>query len=449
MRENLSTMTIPERGDIEPKAPVDLQSPLIERAEGRALPGVVSLDRFKPCNDAVVLARAPLRVRMPEQQWSYGLLLPLDHAALPATGATAVVRLELTVHGGMVGIAGIGPDLRTLTTVERSVAAGTAALTLTLDRAASTAAIFLRTVSAEGGAPQITLRQASAHLPGPLRLAPRRHDLGHDLFVVLSSGKTATQTIARTLSSLDPDVQVRRTHVISSKITARARAGETSELVLAAQREAVRWQMDYADHVRQEIALVRALGGRVALISGKRDPVDQIVSGVFQGIPQLVPGFARLRAAGKGLLATLEEYAVHELRRELERGEDSAWPRLRSFFDDELAPIAGMDALREPIDRSAGFALTTGGDTSVLLYRYEDIGEMLPSALSALTGRRGIRIVMENMSADKDYADLYREFRAGFRVPADLCAAIYDSDPYLRRFYFDEEIAAFKARWSA
>jgi Putative capsular polysaccharide synthesis protein len=434
-------MTILEPDAVDPAVSLELESPLIERTEGRALPGVVSLDRARTCNDTVVLAALPLRLRMPRRQWSYGLLLPLDQAAVPATGPITVVRLELTVHSGVVGLAGVCADLTTLTTPERSIAPGTATVTLTLEGTAATAAIFLRTVSEGDCAPEVTLRRASAHLPGASRLAPRRHDLGHDLFAVISSGKTATQTIARTLLSLDPSVQVRRTHVISSQVSARARASEPSKALLG--------QMDYADHLRREIALVRALGGRVALISGKRDPVDQIVSGVFQSIPLLVPGFARLRAAGRGLLATLAEYAIHKLRRELERGDDSAWPRIRSFFDEELTPIAGMDALREPIDRKAGFSLMTGSNTSVLLYRYEDIAKMLPSALFALTERRGIRLVTENMSADKDYADLYHEFRASFRVPADLCAAIYDSDPYLRRFYLDEEIAAFKARWSA
>jgi deoxycytidine triphosphate deaminase len=54
-----------------------------------------------------------------------------------------------------------------------------------------------------------------------------------------------------------------------------------------------------------------------------------------------------------------------------------------------------------------------------------------------------------NRADAKPYAALYREFRARFRIPADLVAEIYDRDPYLRHFYTDEEIAAFKAKWTA
>jgi deoxycytidine triphosphate deaminase len=69
--------------------------------------------------------------------------------------------------------------------------------------------------------------------------------------------------------------------------------------------------------------------------------------------------------------------------------------------------------------------------------------------LAALIGRPHIVLRDTNRADAKPYAALYREFRARFRIPADLVAEIYDRDPYLRHFYTDEEIAAFKAKWTA
>ena len=247
--------------------------------------------------------------------------------------------------------------------------------------------------------------------------------------------------------SLGEGVQVRRSHFISPEAIQEllATVHEFPELA-----QSPNYQANYSVRLRHEIEAVRALGGRIAFISGKREPIDQIVSAVFQQIPTLVPGFARFRAAGIGLLSVLKEYVNFQIRKELAflGDPDGGLPATWEFFKDELAPIAQIDVLRNPIDQEKGFSLTTDGAATVLLYKYERIGPSLASALSLLTGRTELAVVAANLSAEKKYADLYNEFLQTFRVPADLCSAIYDRDPSMRLFYSDAEIAKFKARWS-
>ena len=103
---------------------IDLKSPLIECGEGDLLPGAVSLQDRQLCNDATILAQSPLSVIMPQQQWSYGILLPINHAKLASAGERVVIQLKLVVRDGQIGVAGIDASLKTLTTLEHFVGSG-------------------------------------------------------------------------------------------------------------------------------------------------------------------------------------------------------------------------------------------------------------------------------------------------------------------------------------
>jgi hypothetical protein len=383
---------------------------------------------------------------MPRQQWCYGLLLPLDKEAVPEQVHSIVVHLRLAVRNGSVGVAGVEAGLATLTTQEHLVGDSETTIRLRIDDPWKTAAIFLRTASADGRQPDLTLLDVAAEGVAGMRLAPRRHDLGHDLFVILSMPKTATQTVERTLLELAPSVPVRRLHIISSRSIGYVRTEMQSPPLPDTVMISTLRQAAYGEKTRSEIDLVRHLGGRVAIISAIREPIDQIIASIFHSIPEMMPAFAAFRESGSRLLDLLREFTIHEMRRAA--AGTPPWRSPRVFFRDELSPVSGVDVLRHPIDRPSGRVLIANEGVTTLIYRFEDVGSGLASALSAVTGRSTIDIVSANRSDDKAYAALYREFRAGFRAPHDLCSALYDQDPYVRHFYCDAEISAFKAKWS-
>jgi hypothetical protein len=189
-----------------------------------------------------------------------------------------------------------------------------------------------------------------------------------------------------------------------------------------------------------------------------RDPIDRAIAQMFQSIPTTLPYYLQLHEAGPHLVMLLCDVTIMSWRQELENLGLPRSPNDRpfggyayyadEFFLNEFVPITGIDVLRHPIDRTAGFTLLANGKSSVLLFRFEDIGQGLAAGLSALTGRREITLTNENTSAEKDYAHLYRDFRSKFKVPSDLCAAIYDRNRYVRHFYSEADIVRFKTRWS-
>lgn len=435
----------------DPRRYPGLKSPLIERNEAEPTPGVISLENYGLCNDAALGPDQQFTVSMPARQWSYGVLLPLHHDALPPEVTDLAVRLGLSVRHGSIGVAGVDATLTKLTTAERIVGVGETVLALTIPNATDTHAVVLRTISTDGPRPEVTIRQLASYRAGGVRLSARQHDLGYDLFVVLSMQKTATQTVEQTLLSCHPTVQVRRTHFISSDSIS-----STRQMAQAAYysdysdefRESLLFQAECAEKLAQEIAFVTDSGGKLALLSGVREPIGRTVAAVFQAIPATFPGFAQFKTTSAGeLIELFAHHITHRLRRIVNQHPTVLpWEQFHSFFQDELTAAAGIDILATSFDRDRGFTLIADENRSLLLYRFEDAGPKLAAALAALTGRENIELVNTNLSTEKSYAEFYKEFLARFKVPRDICAAIYD-DPYVRHFYSEADIKAFKAKW--
>jgi hypothetical protein len=415
---------------VNPAGSFKLRSSLVERGEGDALSDIVSAQSWEKCNDAVVLGVSPLTIAMPQQQWAYGLLLPLDHRALPPSDEDIIIKLSLLVRGGgAIAVAGVDASLM-LTTIEHVVGEGEATITMEICSARKTRAVLLRTASSTLRGPEVIVLAVAAYRPRGLRLSARRHNLDHDLFVVLSMPKTATQTVERTVLSLHPSVQVRRTHFISAERISFGRSSAPS--FAKGLKESYLHEADYAESLRVEIDYVRALGGRVAFIVGIREPIGQTIALFFQALP-LLPEFAEPQQTSERLIGLATDFIIADLEKRTVSQKDITISMGRGrdvgmFFETEFGPITGVDVLNTPIDRDRGFTIVTNEKRSILLYRFEDVGLALGPALAALTGRPHVALVSANRSETKEYADLYETFKARFRIPRELCSAIYDKD---------------------
>lgn len=445
-------------------------SPLIERSPGIRFPDVIVVDEprswpaklqnlfrdsdingWRLCNSASILSRIPPTVRFPDEQWSYGLTIPINHRALPANIEGITAQLTVTVQNGALGIFGVADDLRTLTSLERIVGEGKTTVALLLDRPGDTSAIVLRTISSTGRSPIVTLNSASAHAFGAPRLASRQHDLGHDLFIVLSPAKTATQTVERTLQSLHPAAQIRRTHFFSSFGAECQQFEMATEPLPQSIINSKLYQIEYARRLRDEVAAVEALGGNIAYMTATREPIGQIVADVFQLLPSMLSEAAQGTLSDDQLMALLRTQVMSRIEKSIDAlssPENLIWGP-KNFYSHDLLQATGVDVLQHPWQPDNGVLRIKKKNADVAIYRFEDITFALAKALSQLTGRSEIVVFNSNLSEEKSYASLYKKFKADFKVPPEICAALYENDPYFRHFYSNSEIAAFAKRWSA
>ncbi|MGH9697446.1 MAG: hypothetical protein ACRD5Z_25100, partial [Bryobacteraceae bacterium] len=334
---------------------------------------------------------------MPKQQWAYGILFPLDHAALSGRSddEPCVVRVKLVVEGGIVGVAACNSEGLVFTAPE-TVVGGASEILMTLTRPTGTGAIVVRKISGADDV-AVTIVEIGLFEAGEEGLAPRRHDLGFDLFVILSAAKTGTQTIESALYSLSPFVRLRRVHFASAEGCLRLRnfaseavatfgAGHMIVTSNIAEAEA-------GDLVRAEIAAVRRLGGNVAFVTAVRDPIARTVANMFHSLPHKMAIYAELYDSNRPLFAQmLAEGLIAAWKRELQQ------PRLKSalwskclvnadYLRDEFCAVTGFDPLLHDFDRHVGYARLKRGNDVAVVFRTSELDRTLSSALAGITGR--------------------------------------------------------------
>ena len=182
--------------------------PLTQRLPKRLIAGGLSLSRCTLGEDTVLLSTEPLSIKMPPQQWAYGIVFPLDlplaarlrfraSSVLRRRGddKTHVARIKLTVEDGIVGVAATNADGSSFIAPER-VVGGSAEALIALDSLTKTGGIVVREATGAKNV-RVTVHEIGLFEAGEEGLAPRRHDLGYDLFVILTAPKTGSQTIDR------------------------------------------------------------------------------------------------------------------------------------------------------------------------------------------------------------------------------------------------------------
>lgn len=436
-------------------------SPLIQPVPKAAIHGALSLSRYRVCDGATLVSTEPLSIKMPQQQWAYGILFPLDHGAFNGKPADAlfVLQVKLVVEGGSVGVAACNADGSAFTSPEAFVS-GTAEIRMTLTRPTEPGAFVVRQAAGNKDV-CATILEIGLFEAGEERLAPRRHDLGYDLFVILAPGKTGTHTIESAVYALSPLARVHRVHYASAAGSLQLQA---SALEAAATfgadypvEESLKIQAETADRVRADIATVRRLGGSVAFLTAVREPIARAVAGLFQSLPLAIPVYLEFYAfSGAGFAQALADRLVaawdHEIR--------GAWPPSVShglwsrpvlyadFFDDEFRAVTGFDVLLKDFNTLKGYARLDRGADVAVVFRTSELDRTLSTALSEITGHRPKDFINRNVSAKAKHAPLYHDVVSRIRVPAQLAEAIYRRHAYMTHFFDQNEIDDLVRRWS-
>ena len=81
------------------------------------------------------------------------------------------------------------------------------------------------------------------------------------------------------------------------------------------------------------------------------------------------------------------------------------------------------------------------------MLRLEDLNRVGQKVLSDFLNLKQFRLVQANVGEQKEYSDLYREFKK-LPLPASYLEKMYASN-YARQFYTDEEMRSFSQKWSA
>jgi putative capsular polysaccharide synthesis protein len=174
-------------------------------------------------------------------------------------------------------------------------------------------------------------------------------------------------------------------------------------------------------------------GHPAKVIALVREPIARNVSFYFQSLDDLwQTKNAHENIELERLLAEYPDRFMHE--------------RVLAWFDEEFKTVLGIDVYEQPFPREAGFQRIDSGPYEVLIMRHDLDDRVKERCLADLIGVSTVSLTPRNISAQKPYADVYREFLRRVELPADYVHRLLDSK-YARHFYSPEELARIRAKW--
>jgi len=207
------------------------------------------------------------------------------------------------------------------------------------------------------------------------------------------------------------------------------------------------------------------------IISGFREPVDYLVSTYFDGFSNYFSsaikqknGVINFDTIREHFLERIEiylelfsgkEYTEDENYSELWHNHKSfdvrqfllisRWPLI--WFDRELKGIFDFDIYSKPFDKQQSYGLYRKNEISILIMKWERFNELANNVIAKFINRPEFRLKSRNVGLEKDYGNLYRDFRSSIVLPKEFLELQYSSK-YSKFFYTEQELDQFKQRWS-
>lgn len=282
-----------------------------------------------------------------------------------------------------------------------------------------------------------------------------------DLILVLQMAKVASVSWWQAVAHARPDAVVWHLHCANEKTRAqltqrRTRTGIEQTHDRTSTRRMGIPSNEQAASIRQAVSI----GAPVRIVSGIRDPVDRSMSLLCE-LADHRPHTRRKLNAAQGATpemlvdyfrkvwrwAMADSFSGATFEESVVRG--SRW--YRTWFDTEIREVFGLD-LKGTFDRNRRALIEHKGPVGLFVFRVEDlktsnVRQVLASGSEFLGAQLPDDLPSANTRSERPAPELYEQFRRLAKLPAETLDFIYDA-PILKKFYTDDELAAFRSRWA-
>jgi Putative capsular polysaccharide synthesis protein len=116
-----------------------------------------------------------------------------------------------------------------------------------------------------------------------------------------------------------------------------------------------------------------------------------------------------------------------------------------NWFDDDFLPTIGLDIYKHNFDKQAGYAVIKEKNVDCLIIKLEKLNG-LEKVIADFVGNEEFKLINHNISSEKWFNPIYKEFKANIKFDADYVDKIYSSK-FMQHFYSSEEISEFKNKF--
>lgn len=179
--------------------------------------------------------------------------------------------------------------------------------------------------------------------------------------------------------------------------------------------------------------------GKWKIITLVRDPIARNISAFFQTLEvEFGLNYGELLVAPAP--AVIEKLTNLFLRKVLFHDYPLTW------FDNELKSMLGLDVYAVPFTTKKGYKIYKGEHVDTLVIRLEDLNKCASIAFYEFLNIDNFILENANISNDKPYRTLCKDFKENIVLPHEYVRQMYSSK-YMRHFYTSEEIRAFETEW--
>lgn len=258
---------------------------------------------------------------------------------------------------------------------------------------------------------------------------PRKKYGISDPIIVFQMGKVGSTSVFRSLEALDLDVPVYHLHFLNYldgiEEWSRQAMGDDSGAVRIVQA---------GRRVRREME--RSPRRKWNLICLVRTPITRGISNFFHHLDTTIPSFRERLTHNELKASELVDYFVNHYR------DDTPL----QWFDQQIKDLFGIDVYATEFPKGRGYAIYEKGNIRLLVIRLENLNQCAASAIYEFLNVPSFRPMTANVTEQKEYAALYREFGNVLRLPREYVEHWHQSR-YARHFYSPEELAESVKRW--
>ena len=116
------------------------------------------------------------------------------------------------------------------------------------------------------------------------------------------------------------------------------------------------------------------------------------------------------------------------------------------WFDVELKQFTNIDVFEETFPHDKGYKIFENEDFIILVIRLESLNKSISEAMNFFLGIKDFNLINENISSEKEYAELYNKVKKKIKLPEAYIEKMYSSK-MAQHFYTSSEIEVFKKKW--
>jgi len=250
--------------------------------------------------------------------------------------------------------------------------------------------------------------------------------------LVYQMGKVGSSTIRRSIAALNLDIYAYHLHYMSG----------IDYMMNLCRKQSLPLQ----DHIlasifcKRMLKRARANGTKLNVISLVRDPISKNISQFFQNIEVSYPEFGypeKVKTLSQEeLIAEVIDFFIKNFIHD----DPLVW------FDVELKQFTNIDVFEETFPHEKGYKIYENELFRILLIRLENLNSCTSEAMDSFLGFKNFTLQSENVSNEKDYAELYQKVKRKIRLPDTYIDKMYSSK-MARHFYTASEIEGFKKKW--